>query len=95
MNKNDKLALRDIADHYGVERQNIKCIEEMAELTQVLSKIYNNPFCEETYICIVQEIADVSVMLKQLIYLYRCKDKVNEIMHQKIARQLERMKNEP
>lgn len=49
MNKNDKLALKEIADHYGVAKQNIKCIEEMAELTQVLSKIYNNPFCVEMY----------------------------------------------
>lgn len=94
MNKNDKLALKEIADHYGVAKQNIKCIEEMAELTQVLSKIYNNPFCGEMYEYIAQEIADVSIMLKQLIYLYRCKGEVNEIMHQKIARQLERIKNE-
>ena len=45
MNKSDKLALKEIADHYGVAKQNIKCIEEMAELTQVMSKSNNNALC--------------------------------------------------
>ena len=94
MNKNDKLALKDIADHYGLRAQSLKLIEEMAELTQSLSKLLIDPYGEGIDENVEEEIADVNIMLKQLIYLCGIGDEVNEIMHQKIARQLERMKNE-
>ena len=94
MNKNDKLALKEIADHYGLRTQSLKLIEEMAELTQSLSKLLINPYDGSIVENVEEEIADVNVMLKQLIYLCGIGDEVNEIMHQKIARQLERIKDE-
>lgn len=94
MNKNDKLALKDIADHYGLRAQSLKLIEEMAELTQSLSKLLIDPYDEGIDENVEEEVADVNIMLKQLIYLCSIEDKVNKIMHQKITRQLERMKNE-
>ena len=94
MNKSDKLALKEIADHYGLRTQSLKLIEEMAELTQSLSKLLIDPYDGSIVENVEEEIADVNVMLKQLIYLCGIGDEVNEIMHQKIARQLERIKNE-
>lgn len=94
MNKNDKLALKDIADHYGLRVQSLKLIEEMAELTQSLSKLLIDPYDEGIDENVEEEVADVNIMLKQLIYLCSIEGEVNEIMHQKIARQLERIKDE-
>ena len=41
---------------------------------------------------IIEEIADVEVMLAQIKYLLFCEDKVEEIKRKKINRQLQRMK---
>ena len=44
---------------------------------------------------IAEEIADVMVMLKQFQYFYEITDKnIEDIMKQKISRQLERIENE-
>lgn len=95
MNKKDELALKEIADHYGPCLQGLQSIEEMAELTQALLKLFREPPNENERIYdVIEEIADVGIMLKQLTYLYDCKDEVNIMEQIKIARQLERIKDE-
>lgn len=94
MNKDDKLALMEIANHYGLRTQSLKLIEEMAELTQSLSKLLINPYDESIDENVDEEIADVNIMLKQLMYLCGSRQDVYKIMHQKIARQIERIRNE-
>ena len=94
MNKDDKLALMEIANHYGLRTQSLKLIEEMAELTQSLSKLLINPYDESTDENVDEEIADVNIMLKQLMYLCGSRQDVYKIMRHKIDRQIERIRNE-
>ncbi len=59
-------------DSWGATNQKIKCIEEMGELIQALSKslLDNKNNVEE-------EIADVEIMLTQLKIIYSLNDVIN------------------
>lgn len=77
MDKTEKIKI--IADHYGYEAQSRQCIEEMAELTQVINKFWracgNGQATEkdvgECLENIQEEIADVQIMLLQMIRFLR------------------------
>lgn len=71
-----------IADHFGLESQKLKTVEECNEL---IAAIQNEDFEN-----IVEEIADVLIMIRQLIYLYDIKENVNEVIEQKIQRTINR-----
>ena len=63
--------LRTIAEHYGYDAQARQLIEEMAELTVVLNKEWRArvgyiSHDEEMRKRIIEEIADVEVMLEQI-----------------------------
>ena len=77
--------IQKIADYYGLDNQLNKTIEECAELIQALVKLESR---ENT----IEEIADVQIMLKQMLYLLDCEEEVEKVMEYKINRQLERMK---
>ena len=95
----NKLNTRHIADHYGQEAQTRQLIEEMAELAVAINKLWRidqfGADTEKTVKAIdnfYEELADVSVVLEQVIYLFKCEDKVKEIMEQKINRTMEELK---
>ena len=96
-----KEKVRKILEFYGPDAQIRQCIEEMAELTQALCKYERvrgngQPTTmteEECYNNIVEEIADVQVMLEQMKMYFLCSTQVEKIMEQKVERQLERMGN--
>ena len=100
MNEAEKIKI--IADHYGYGAQSRQCIEEMAELTQAINKWWrvcgNGQRTEESIAeCrynLVEEIADVQIMLYQLGYLLDSRLEVSEIITKKLDRQLERIKRE-
>lgn len=71
-----------IADHFGLESQKLKTVEECSELIQAIEN--------EDFENIVEEIADVLIMIRQLIYLYEIKENVNEMIKIKIQRTLNR-----
>lgn len=73
-----------IADHFGLESQKLKTVEECSELIQAIEN--------EDFENIVEEIADVLIMVRQLIYLYDIKENVNEMIKIKIQRTLNRYK---
>ena len=90
--------IRNIADHYGYEAQARQTMEECSELTVALNKqwrleAFGGSETEKTraYINIVSEIADVGVMLAQLIYLLDCETDVLSVMDEKVERQLRRI----
>lgn len=94
--------IEKIADHYGYEPQSRQLIEEMAELTQAINKLWRierksyKDIYDEVSIDVykenlVEEIADVQIMLWQMLYLLEAQGNVEPIIEQKIARQLERM----
>lgn len=80
------LACKLIFEHYGEEPQKLQLIQEMAELAVALTK--NN--LEN----IIEEMADVQIMLDQFCSCVGYGDKVIEIQQQKINRQLKRIKEE-
>ena len=94
--------IKIVADHYGYGAQSRQCIEEMAELTQAINKWWrvcgNGQRTEESIAeCrynLVEEIADVQIMLYQLGYLLDSRLEVSEIITKKLDRQLERIKRE-
>lgn len=87
-----------IADTYGYDAQSRQCIEEMAELTQAINKLWrkqgNGQQTDKEISVymdyILEEIADVQIMLWQMEYLLNAD--VSMIIEQKLDRQLERIK---
>lgn len=78
--------IEKIADHYGYEKQKNKTIEELIELADAI--IHDQ---EDN---IIEEIADVLIMLNQLIYLKQIKEKVDQTVREKIERQIKRIEKE-
>lgn len=93
--------INQIADYYGLEGQLNQAQEECAELIQAISKyrrvggigqpLHGNrvPLTD-----ISEEMADVDLMLEQLRYLLGNGTLVDEIIGQKVDRQLQRMEEE-
>lgn len=87
--------IQKIADAYGYDAQSRQCIEEMAELTQAINKLWRSrgkgqstEKCESMCMDnVVEEIADVQIMLWQMAYLLGAD--VLPIIEQKLDRQLE------
>lgn len=79
-----KSRIRYIADYYGKEAQTKKLIEELSELIRALAR--------EDEANIMEEIADVEIMIAQIKYLYaqRC----NDIINYKLDRQINRIEAE-
>ncbi len=73
-----------ILDFYGMDNQIIKAIEEMSELTKELCKttIYPGDKVGE----IMEEIADVEIMLSQLKIMFDCHEEVEEWKIKKLDR---------
>ena len=82
-----------ILDHYGIERQKAKTIEELAELIVAIQK---NLLSDTDSLSreVLEEIADVQIMILQLLSYAGEFSKVYEIMDRKIERQLNRIKEE-
>lgn len=65
--------LVDAIRHYGTEAQTSVCIEEMAELSHAILKYRRYPGGSDECLfraAIVEEIADVEIMLAQLRIIY-------------------------
>lgn len=84
-----------IADHYGIRNQLIKLVEEMAELTKEITKYLLSDLETDKDYClnatIPSELADIRVLIKQVIYLMDNESYVAKIEEYKVKRQLERM----
>lgn len=79
--------LKFIANHYGLKHQLVKCKEELVELIEALGG------SSDTHI--VEEIADVEIMLSQIKYLRDIPDEQVDVIKQyKISRQLTRIAKE-
>ena len=83
----------NIINQYGETSQVLQSIEEMSELTKELLKNINRNENNEKEI--IQEIADVIVMLTQLVMIYKIDvDKIYGAIEYKLERQEKRMNNE-
>lgn len=91
-NMNKDLA-RQILSHYGVMHQKSKAIEELAELIVALQKdILVGK--EEHSRAVLEEIADVHIMIAQLLDDESDKTMVSLIVDKKLKRQMRRIKAE-
>lgn len=75
-------------DTYGKEAQTRMVFEEMAELQKELCK---NARGADNRTSIAEEIADVQIMLEQMIELYNCAELVEIYKNTKIARLKKRL----
>ena len=96
--------IQKISDAYGYDAQSRQLIEELAELTQAVNKFWRKQldcgkkefskkdeeirFTEE-YENMVEELADVQLMLLQMEYLLNAD--ITEQMRDKVKRQMERL----
>ena len=81
-----------ILNHYGIMHQKSKTIEELAELIVALQKdILEGK--EEHSRAVLEEIADVLIMLTQLLDDESDKTEVSRIVDKKLKRQIRRIKN--
>lgn len=87
MNKEELLF---IINAYGTRSQEDVAIEEMAELQKAILKHRRNAD-NLTRAEIVDEIADVEIMLEQLKIIYSCRKEVEERKAYKIGRQIGRI----
>lgn len=98
-----------IARHYGYDAQSRKLTEEIGELLQAMNKYWchdlkhgkniYNPWDgympqEAEYWSLIEEIADVEVMLAQLKFFLSAEEEVEKIIEDKIDRQIARMDEE-
>lgn len=90
-----ELSVRDIykmaIEKWGREEQTNLAIEEMAELMQAINKTRRYPNSLKARDNIAEEIADVSVMLEQLILIYDCQENVEDWKERKVSRILEHL----
>lgn len=94
--------IKKIARRYGYDAQSRQCIEEMAELTQAINKYWRKdlqcgkypynpwdgymPDDSEEYMNLVEEIADVQIMLEQMKFFLTAKNETEKIIDEKLAR---------
>lgn len=91
MNVQQTESCRAIANFYGIDSQSLIAIEEMSELTKELCKDQRGYDRNKD---IIEELADVSIMIEQLIALYDCEKEVSDMIDFKVNRQLRRMEHE-
>lgn len=95
-------AITAIGFHYGFESQSLQCIEEMAELTQAISKLRRSRGIgqktekseQECRDNVIEELADVYIMLVQMIWLVDGQEECWKKFKEKTWRQLERIAEE-
>ena len=93
--------LRHITNHYGYEAQSRQCMEEMGELTKALNKYWRKqmdygakkfadvPYGVKEEMDILEEIADVQIMLWQMQIFHGVSEAtLNEVISDKIRGQL-------
>lgn len=81
-------SVKRIIEYYGSENQKLKALEELSELQAEILKEIN----KGTTSGLPGEIADVYIMLKQLMLIYEIDPGIlNDMIEIKIKRQLQRM----
>ncbi len=104
MTEETKQKIRKIAQTYGYDAQSRQCIEEMAELTQAINKFWRKqldcgkkevsesfPVSPE-HMNLKEEIADVYIMLHQMMYLLGIKS-IDKTVKEKLDRQIGRIES--
>ena len=76
-------------EEYGVRAQKLMAIEEMSELTKEICKDFRGKLNREH---LVEELADVTITIDQLMIMYEISgDEIEQMRERKIERLKERM----
>lgn len=86
-----RLGERAILKRYGITEQVAKLKEEAYELIEASDGYINGTDSKAHFL---EEMADVEVMIEQMIMHFNAQDKVDEIKRFKVKRQLGRMERE-
>ena len=82
--------IKKIAKHYGFRNQGLKLAEEASELSSAMCKLLSG---EGGRKAVIEEMADVTIMLEQMQYLMHIdKSEIISTMEGKLNRQLARIK---
>lgn len=85
--------LNTIVETYGSDKQEDMAIEECSELIKAILKFRrSNAKDSDLRDAVINEIADVQIMLTQLGIIFNCVEEVNERIDFKIDRQMGRIK---
>ena len=80
---------------YGAELQALVAIEEMSELIKAIIKIKRKIAKDENFLGerenLIEEIADVEIMIEQLKLIHHCELGVEKIKEKKLKRLLENL----
>ena len=85
---------------YGTHNQMLKCIEECGELSRAVSRILTELSSgdgfttEESLANLQEELADVSIMVEQMLMMFKCEKDVNQYIAFKLNRLKERLEHE-
>ena len=83
----------DIINHFGVNRQSRQAMEECGELIQAINKMLRYPNDEVKRIELIEEIADVLIMIVQLKIIFDIKQsEIKRMMNYKKSRLVQRYK---
>lgn len=89
--------IKEIVDFYGKEHQANLAMEECAELIQAINKRLRYPDSYQTHLNLVEEMADVYIMLHELMYVFGITpdefDKWIEIKSKRIVARYKELKN--
>lgn len=84
MTKEEKSELyKELAEHYGEKHQCMLCIEEMSELIKEIVKFERK---HNNYNEIAEEVADVQIMIEQVIAIYGINEEVERWKEKKLKR---------
>lgn len=90
--------LHRIADLYGYQEQSLQTQEELAECIVAINKLRRarriGKKIKKWRRRLISELADVMIMLQQMIYLLDCQAELEEEIDRKIERQVKRMKED-
>lgn len=98
----DKQIIEETMNRYGIERQSLVAMEELAELQKAISKLVRNPE-ERTKPLefkglrhnLIEEMADVLICMDQLIEYYQIQGiEIQDTIQAKQERQAKRLKEE-
>lgn len=98
----DKTIINETMDRYGIEKQSLIAMEELAELQKAISKLVRNPE-EKTKPLefkglrhnLIEEMADVLICMDQLIEFYKISHyEIQELIQAKQERQAKRLLEE-
>lgn len=68
---------------YGKHNQLVVAIEEMSELQKEICKYFRHEGKDQD---LIEEVADVSIMLEQIILMFDIEDDVQKVMKEKVQR---------